>query len=563
MATSSFVYNVRLRCARCIGQLTLPEVSGSLGDLGTFLPLLVGLVKVSGLDLGTTLLFTGAYNVATGLLFDVPMPVQPMKTIAAVALAESNGLAIAEIMAAGIFVSSCVLFLGLSGLMGLATRLIPGPVIRGMQLGLGLNLSLKGVQQVWYAGGKPPSGRPWWDVDGRFLGVAAVAFTLLTVYPRGENSGSSQDDGSGCLDDKLGDGSSPKSAVHSRNAADIGAFVPQSDEEIAAEQHDVTDLSYPNDTREVPMVESQSAGLQLQEATSMFHNDKNALVSAFDNCAIGSFVKYTLLRPIFRAGDAATAACGGAERCTVPPVGRATAAIPAALILVLLGIVLTLSTQPGILSSLALGPSTPQIVIPTAREWQTGILRAGLPQLSLTVFNSVISVCQLSAQLFPDRPATPGHVATSVGMMNLAGCWFGAMPSCHGAGGLAAQVRFGARTGTAPIFLGAVKIFLSLILGSSLFEILQAFPSALLGAMLVVAGIELAAVGRGQRSQRGVAVMLFTACVSLALNNVAQGAVAGLLAAYGLAIRDVSLDAVRAFWTANILRAGSLRDHLV
>ena len=122
--------------------------------------------------------------------------------------------------------------------------------------------------------------------------------------------------------------------------------------------------------------------------------------------------------------------------------------------------------------------------------------------------------------------------------MNMVGPWFGAMPCCHGAGGLAAQVRFGARTGAAPIFLGLVKIALSLLFGSSLFLLLQRFPSPLLGAMLVFAGVELAGVARPQAGQRGTAVMLFTAAVVLAMNNVAVGVAAGLIAAYSLAARD-------------------------
>ena len=70
-----------------------------------------------------------------------------------------------------------------------------------------------------------------------------------------------------------------------------------------------------------------------------------------------------------------------------------------------------------------------------------GIIRAGLPQLPVTTLNSVVAVCQLSADAFPGRAASPVAVATSVGLMNLAGAWFGAMPCCHGAGGLAAQAR--------------------------------------------------------------------------------------------------------------------------
>ena len=69
-----------------------------------------------------------------------------------------------------------------------------------------------------------------------------------------------------------------------------------------------------------------------------------------------------------------------------------------------------------------------------------GIIHGGLPQLPLTALNSVVAVCQLSGDLFPGREARPAFVAASVGLMNLVGPWLGALPVCHGAGGLAAQV---------------------------------------------------------------------------------------------------------------------------
>lgn len=216
--------------------------------------------------------------------------------------------------------------------------------------------------------------------------------------------------------------------------------------------------------------------------------------------------------------------------------------LPAALLLVVLGVVLTLAYYPDVARALSFGPSAIQALVPSAEDWRIGILQAGLPQLALTSFNSVISVCQLAGELFPDRPASPDHVAFSVGAMNMVGCWFGAMPSCHGAGGLAAQARFGARTGAAPIFLGLVKLSLGLLFGSSLLTLLKSFPSPLLGAMLVFAGIQLAACGANQRGERGVAVLLLTAVVTLGMGNVAIGVVAGLAAAYLLLAWDVAVE---------------------
>ena len=70
----------------------------------------------------------------------------------------------------------------------------------------------------------------------------------------------------------------------------------------------------------------------------------------------------------------------------------------------------------------------------------TGIVSTAIPQLPLTTLNSVVAVCQLSADLFPAKPVRPVLVSVSVGLMNMVGAWSGAMPCCHGAGGLAAQV---------------------------------------------------------------------------------------------------------------------------
>lgn len=74
----------------------------------------LGLVSAVNLDLGTTLIATGFYNVYSGFAFGVPMPVQPMKSIAAVAITE-NGIDLTQVMLAGILVSSIVLFLGVTG----------------------------------------------------------------------------------------------------------------------------------------------------------------------------------------------------------------------------------------------------------------------------------------------------------------------------------------------------------------------------------------------------------------------------------------------------------------
>lgn len=84
--------------------------------------------------------------------------------------------------------------------------------------------------------------------------------------------------------------------------------------------------------------------------------------------------------------------------------------------------------------------------------------------------NSVIAVCKLSGDLFPEREASAMHVSVSAGLMNFVGCWFGAMPCCRGAGGLAGQYRFGGRSGASVVFLGIAKLVFALVFGKLSWE---------------------------------------------------------------------------------------------
>ncbi|TGZ76559.1 hypothetical protein EX30DRAFT_312267 [Ascodesmis nigricans] len=135
-------------------------------------------------------------------------------------------------------------------------------------------------------------------------------------------------------------------------------------------------------------------------------------------------------------------------------------------------------------------------VIPTLADFATGFSTAGLGQVPLTVLNSVIAVAYLSNDLLPERPApSVTALGMSVAIMNLVGCWFGAMPVCHGSGGLAGQYRFGARSGASVQILGIAKIAIGVCFGDSLTGLFENFPASLLGVMVFAAGMELISVG--------------------------------------------------------------------
>lgn len=130
----------------------------------------------------------------------------------------------------------------------------------------------------------------------------------------------------------------------------------------------------------------------------------------------------------------------------------------------------------------------------------------------------------------------------SVGLMNLVGCWFGGLPVCHGCGGLAGQYRFGARTGASVVFLGTAKLIISLLLGSSLLQILSKYPISLLGVLLLFSGLELAMACRDQNTRIDSFVMLTVTMVSLTNNSAALGFGCGMAVSVLIIVRE------RWFW---------------
>ncbi len=379
------------RSGVAVARLDRNEIAGSLGDLGTFLPLLLAMSAQNGLDFAAGLFFAGLFNVVTGLTFSIPMAVQPMKAIAAVALTE--GLTTGQIVAAGASVSACVLILGITGLIDVVNRAIPRSVVRGIQVSVGLSLLIKGVHMV--AGTKA-----LFVADG----LVTAAISVLVVLAMGQNR-----------------------------------------------------------------------------------------------------------------------------------------KIPAALLLFVGGIGIAVWKSPGALRALAPGLWLPHWRLPQIGDFVVSFPEAALAQIPLTTLNSVVAVCALAADLFPDRPITPRRVAISVGLMNLVGAPFGAMPMCHGAGGLAGQYRFGARTSGSILFLGAMKMSAAVFFGASMLGLCRAFPASVLGVMLGFSGAELAIVARDQTARADAFVTVVTAGISLALESLTLGFAVGL--AVALALRSRALRA--------------------
>jgi len=122
------------------------EIAGSLGDLGTLLPLTAGMIMVNGMSVTGTFLTIGLFYLLAGLYYSVPVPVQPMKAISAYAIA--TGMSASQISAATGMVSLFLFVIGITGAIDMIGRLIPKPVIRGVQLSTGILLMKQGLAMI-------------------------------------------------------------------------------------------------------------------------------------------------------------------------------------------------------------------------------------------------------------------------------------------------------------------------------------------------------------------------------------------------------------------------------
>jgi hypothetical protein len=119
-------------------RFTLEETAGALGDYGTLLPIVIGVSVVTDMELARMLFFFGVAYMATGIYYKMPMPVEPMKAIGVIAIAER--LSVGQIAGAGIGMGIILLLIAVMGAMDSIKKFVPVPLIRGIQLGLAFTL---------------------------------------------------------------------------------------------------------------------------------------------------------------------------------------------------------------------------------------------------------------------------------------------------------------------------------------------------------------------------------------------------------------------------------------
>jgi len=381
------------------------ELAGSLGDLGTLLPLAIGLLLVNGLDATGLLLTTGLFYILAGLYFGVTVPAEPMKVIAAYAIASS--IAPAEITAAALWMAVLLLALGLTGGMTLVRRIVPFSAVRGVQLAAGVLLLNQGIAFM--------------------LGKTALQASRGSAEP----------------------------------FLAIGSLGP------------------------VP-------GALLLGLLAVV-----IILFLLDN-------------------------------------RRA----PAALVVVALGAVagLWFGGWRG-LAGFQLGLHLPRLLPfgwPSPATFAVALTALALPQLPMTIGNAVVAQADLTREYFGEDAGRRGStraLAISMGLANLAAALVGGMPLCHGAGGLAAHYRFGARTAGANLMIGGALVLLAVLVGDLALRLLTLIPFAVLGALLCFAGAQLALTIGDVRERRDLTVAVAMLAITL-VTNLAVGFGAGIALAY-------------------------------
>lgn len=352
------------------------EFSGAFGDIGTDLPLLIGMVLAAGLDSASVLIVYGVMQIGTALFYRLPMPVQPLKAVAVIVI--SQKLSGNILYGAGFAIGVTMLLLAVTGLVDRIARVVPKSVIRGVQFGLGLQLASLALKDYVRA------------ESGLGYGLAAVAFiaTLLLMGNR---------------------------------------------------------------------------------------------------------------------------------------------RFPPALLIIVLGVAYAAAFKlEGNALSRSFGFDLPRLHAPSLNDIWAGFLLLALPQVPLSIGNSILATSQITKDLFPERTLPVRKIGFTYACMNLVNPFLSGVPTCHGSGGMAGHYAFGARTGGSVVIYGSFYLLFGLFFSRGFSQLVQAFPLPILGVILLFEALALLLLARDMTGSRSdFAIVLLVGLIAVGLP---YGYVVGLLA---------------------------------
>ncbi len=374
------------------------ELSGSLGDLGTLLPLALGLILLNGISSVGTLFMIGIFYILSGIYYKVPTPVQPMKVIGAYAIANYETITPNIIYASALLIGIILVFLGISGLISLG-KYVPKAVVRGVQISVGTVLMIQGLKFII----SPPKQEFVPDFQ---IWLSSVNIFGISLYFL------------------------------------IGI-------------------------------------ISLIIAFILLENRK--LPAALLIVIFGFIIGFILKRPEVNIG------------INIP--------------------------EPIFFSS-----------FPTINDFLTALFLLVIPQLPMTIGNAIIAQHDLAKNYFGDKAKRVTYKALSIsqGLADIASFLLKGMPMCHGAGGLAAHYKFGARTAGNNIIIGGIFLFIAIFFGKSATELLQLIPFSILGVLLFFAGTELMTMIKDLKDKKEFFVALTMLGITL-ISNLAYAFFIGLI----------------------------------
>jgi hypothetical protein len=170
----------------------------------------------------------------------------------------------------------------------------------------------------------------------------------------------------------------------------------------------------------------------------------------------------------------------------------------------------------------------PQLHIPQPRDLWAGFVLLALPQIPLSIGNSLLATAQATGDLFPGRGLSVQRIGFTYGLMNVVSPFLSGVPIGHGSGGLARYYTFGARTGGSVIIYGSLCLFLGLFVSHGFARLVQVFPLPILGVILLFEGLALLLLSRDTAaSRKDFAILLL---VGLMAGGLPYGYVFGLVA---------------------------------
>jgi hypothetical protein len=202
--------------------------------------------------------------------------------------------------------------------------------------------------------------------------------------------------------------------------------------------------------------------------------------------------------------------------------------LPPALPVIALGIVYAVlfDLQPALVAS-SMEIALPQFHVPEMADITTGFLILTLPQLPLSLSNSVIATSKTLQDLYPERRIGIRKIGVTYAGANLLAPILSGIPVCHGCGGLAGHYAFGARTGGSVLIYGSVYLLIGLLFSRAADHVVNIFPKPILGVILFFEALALMILARDVASDRRD--MMIALLVALMAMGLPQGFVIGLV----------------------------------